>query len=93
MTDELAEIRLKQLILAIEYLAQSWEIIEIEYYKQLKYKRTEDEATTVKLYKAYSQITSTLRQIYVLVRFLPEDASEEDIKNMVNKASADTDEF
>ena len=89
MTDKTAEIHLKQLTTALEFLAASWDNAAGELTRYPESRSKEDNIAAVNLYGAFTQTSMTLRLLLDSIRELPADASEDDIKKAASHAFAE----
>ncbi len=89
MTDKTAEIHLKQLTAALEFLVASWDHNAMELTRYPESRSKEDNIAAVNLYGAFTQTSTTLRLLLDSIRELPADASEDDIKNVASRSFAD----
>jgi len=89
MTDKTAEIHLKQLTVALEFLVDSWDRFAGGLTRHPESRSKEDNVAAVNLYGAFTQTSMTLRLLLDSIRELPADASEDDIKKAASHAFAE----
>ena len=89
MTDKTAEIHLKQLTFALEFLAAVWDQNAMGFTRYPESRSKEDNIAAVNLYGAFTQTSTTLHLLLDSIRDLPADASEDDIKNTASHAFAE----